>query len=130
MHNSLDSKIITIAILGVIAVSIGAFGAHGLRPILEPKLMHAFETGVAYHFYHLFAMAFCLFLFDKLQPQKIEIAYKFFFAGIILFSGSLYGMAIGKAAGIGLSFLGPITPIGGVCFILGWLYIALAVIKK
>ena len=110
-----------IGICGALAVAFGAFGAHALKSILDVSGIQSFQTGVLYHFIHTLAMAFCYVLWTHTQSKAIGIAFNLFLAGIMLFSGSLYGMAFGKAAGINLTFLGPITPLGGVSFIIGWL---------
>jgi uncharacterized membrane protein YgdD (TMEM256/DUF423 family) len=114
-----------VAILGALAVGIGAFGAHGLKPLLDAKTIHAFETGVSYHFFHLAALLFCVVKLEQGYSKNINRAYQFFIAGIICFSGSLYGISLGKAFGINLSFLGPITPVGGVLLMTGWVLLAI-----
>lgn len=114
-----------VAILGALAVGIGAFGAHGLKPLLDAKTIHAFETGVSYHFFHLAALLFCVIKLEQGFSKNIYRAYQFFIAGIVCFSGSLYGITLGKAFGINLSFLGPITPVGGVLLMAGWILLAI-----
>jgi uncharacterized membrane protein YgdD (TMEM256/DUF423 family) len=111
------------ALMGVFAVGIGAFGAHGLADILETTGRTAtFETGVKYHIYHTLAM-FLVVLGLILKPgiKHLYTAFWSFFTGIIIFSGSLYVLSL-----TGLSYLGAITPIGGVAFILGWIFLFLA----
>ena len=113
-------------ILGAIAVALGAFGAHALREMVDEKAIQTWQTAVQYHFYHLFAIA----LTGILLKQAINVWYKragyLFIAGIIIFSGSLYIMTLLKAAGAtSVNWLGAITPIGGVCFIAGWLFLLL-----
>lgn len=113
-------------ILGAIAVALGAFGAHALREMVDEKARQTWQTAVQYHFYHLFAIA----LTGILLKQDINVWYKraayLFIAGIIIFSGSLYTMTLLKAAGAtSVNWLGAITPIGGVCFIAGWLFLLL-----
>ncbi|ERM82442.1 hypothetical protein P872_18185 [Rhodonellum psychrophilum GCM71 = DSM 17998] len=105
------------AILGALAVAIGAFGAHGLSSILESTGKQAtFETAVNYHFYHVFAIFGTAILFE-IFPEKtlLKKSIWLFFVGIIIFSGSLYILAL-----TGINILGAITPLGGVAFILGW----------
>ena len=118
-------------ILGAIAVALGAFGAHALREMVDEKAIQTWQTAVQYHFYHLFAIA----LTGILLKQSINVWYKragyLFIAGIIIFSGSLYIMTLLKAAGAtSVNWLGAITPIGGVCFIAGWLFLLLGTRNK
>jgi uncharacterized membrane protein YgdD (TMEM256/DUF423 family) len=119
-----------LGILGILAVAIGAFGAHGMKPMLlantpdtYDQTLHAYETGVYYHFFHLAAMMYCIIKLEKDNSKNIALAFGFFVAGIICFSGSLYGIAWARALGSDLSFLGPITPIGGVLFMIGWFFL-------
>lgn len=119
-------------ILGVFAVGIGAFGAHGLKPLLTPDRLAIYQTGVAYHFYHLLALLGCLALSPgKQQGAWLYRAGTLFILGIFLFSGSLYLLACRDVLGIGSwsSILGPMTPIGGVFFMLGWLSIAIHALR-
>ena len=106
---------------GAVAVALGAFGAHALRPLLTEKLQHTFETAIHYHFYHTLALMFVL-LFERRNASVILRASKmFFFVGIFLFSGSLYTMVFMNVAAIsGSHFAGMITPLGGLSFIIGW----------
>ncbi len=126
----MEKKIIVVSILGFFAVALGAFGAHGLRPLLDQKMMHAFETAVQYHFYHFLAMGFVMSLKDYLTPKILTTIFNLFFGGIILFSGSLYTIAFAAAGGYSLKFLGPLTPIGGVFFMIAWGLLAYAVYRK
>lgn len=106
------------AILGALAVAIGAFGAHGLSAILESTgRQDTFETAVNYHFYHVFAIFGTAILLNTF-PEKtlLKKSIWLFFIGIIIFSGSLYTLAL-----TGINILGAITPLGGVAFILGWI---------
>jgi uncharacterized membrane protein YgdD (TMEM256/DUF423 family) len=96
------------AINGALAVIAGAFAAHGLKARLSPDALSIFETGARYHMYHALAMA----LAALIPERRAAIA---FLAGICLFSGSLYLLALS-----GMSFLGAVTPFGGLCFIAGW----------
>jgi len=111
------------------AVLIGAFGAHGVRGRISPDEMKTWETAVQYHFYHVFALLF-LSTFSRVRSRLVTMSYWFFTVGIILFSGSLYLLASKSITGITqTSVLGPITPIGGLCFILGWIALLLAAIR-
>jgi uncharacterized membrane protein YgdD (TMEM256/DUF423 family) len=128
----MDKQFLSISfILGAIAVVFGAFGAHALQEMVDEKAIQTWQTAVQYHFYHLFAIA----ITGILLKQGINVWYKragnLFIAGIIIFSGSLYSMVLLKAAGVtSANWLGAITPIGGVCFIAGWLCLFLGVRKK
>jgi len=120
--------LITVTITGILAVVIGAFGAHGLKPKLELSLLNTYETGVSYHFYHLFAMSFAYLLHIHKESDWIKRGFWFFFIGIILFSGSLYLLSIRDLIGLTIyKWLGPLTPIGGLCFILGWISILVSI---
>ncbi|MCL1146015.1 DUF423 domain-containing protein [Shewanella sp. 10N.261.52.F9] len=110
------------ALSGFIAVALGAFGAHGLKNVAPPELIAIFNLGVEYQFYHTFALIAVAFAGHWLKSRLLDWAGYMFIAGMILFSGSLYMYAL-----IGAKWTGPVTPIGGVCFLLGWLFIAVAV---
>ena len=112
----------TAALLGALSVLLGAFAAHGLRKMVEEHTVASFETGVRYQFYHVFALTMVAILYKDISNQLIVRAGLFFIIGIFFFSGSLYLLTIKAAMGIsGLDWLGPITPIGGLFFIVGWL---------
>ena len=129
------SLVIFAGISGAIAVALGALGAHYLKQkaaegILTADNLHAFDTAVKYHLYHTLAI-FCIALFSgKLNHKFLEHAGNFFMVGIALFSGSIYILSTRALFGIeGLSWLGPVTPIGGVLFIIGWLMLFIAGLK-
>jgi uncharacterized membrane protein YgdD (TMEM256/DUF423 family) len=113
------------AILGLLAVSIGAFGAHKLREYLKPADMEVFNTGVQYHFYHTFGIFIAAILYKIYHHNNFKWAALLFALGILLFSGSLYALKLTALTSTGeTKWLGAITPIGGVCFIAGWACIA------
>jgi uncharacterized membrane protein YgdD (TMEM256/DUF423 family) len=121
----------TAAILGALAVALGAFGAHGLKKIVPPETITTFETGVRYQFYHVFALLAVAILFGSFPGKNLQYAGICFIIGIILFSGSLYLMTALQAAKTEVPrIIGPITPIGGVFFIVGWIFLFLGVMKK
>jgi uncharacterized membrane protein YgdD (TMEM256/DUF423 family) len=121
----------TAALLGALAVALGAFGAHGLKKIVPPETVTTFETGVRYQFYHVFALLAVAILFGSFPGKNLQWAGMCFIIGMILFSGSLYALTAFKAAQIeGLNAIGAITPIGGVFFIVGWIFLFLGVMKK
>jgi uncharacterized membrane protein YgdD (TMEM256/DUF423 family) len=109
------------AVAGLIAVGVGAFGAHGLRGRLTPEMLAVFETGVRYHMYHALALLLTAALAPRMPGQAIVAAGWCFIAGIVLFSGSLYALAL-----TGVTILGAITPLGGVAFLAGWACLAIA----
>lgn len=109
------------ALMGAVGVGLGAFGAHGLRGRLSPDMLAVFETGVRYHMYHALALLAVAALMPRLDGRAIVIAGWSFTVGIVLFSGSLYALAV-----TGVTTLGAITPLGGVAFILGWVCLAVA----
>lgn len=122
--------LVTIAITGILAVVIGAFGAHGLKPRLKATQLATFQTGVNYHFYHLFAMSFAYLLYIQTESIWIKRGFWCFWVGIILFSGSLYLLSTRDLIGLtAYKWLGPLTPLGGLCFILGWISLLLSVYK-
>ena len=105
------------AISGLLAVAIGAFGAHGLKGRITTDLMAVFQTGVQYHFYHTLALLLVgILMLQFPQVSLLKWSGLLFAAGMVIFSGSLYVMAL-----TGIKWLGAITPIGGVAFIAGWL---------
>jgi uncharacterized membrane protein YgdD (TMEM256/DUF423 family) len=123
--------ITTGALLGAIAVALGAFGAHGLKKIVPAETVQTFQTGVQYQMYHALALLLTGLLYEKCFQKFARIAGVLFLIGVILFSGSLYLLTAGKAAEIA-SFdrSGIITPFGGIAFIAGWLFLFLAAMKK
>jgi uncharacterized membrane protein YgdD (TMEM256/DUF423 family) len=121
--------ILTAAFFGALAVALGAFGAHSLKNIVEPESLTIWQKGVEYQFYHTFALLY-LSTFARYKHKLISLAYVFFTVGIVLFSGSLYFLALRGAFNLPFaSILGPITPIGGLCFILGWISLFLAALR-
>jgi uncharacterized membrane protein YgdD (TMEM256/DUF423 family) len=103
------------AAAGFLGVALGAFGAHGLRARLSPDMLAVFETGVRYHMYHAAAILLVALMAARLDGWIIRAAGWCFSAGIVLFSGSLYVLAI-----TGTTAFGMITPFGGLAFLLGW----------
>ena len=121
----------TAAVLGALAVTLGAFGAHGLKTMVPPETVNTFETGVRYQFYHTFALLAIAILFEKFPHRNIRYAGVCFIAGIVLFSGSLYALTLLQATNtVGLRGIGAITPIGGVFFIVGWICMFLGISSR
>ncbi len=114
---------------GLLAVILGAFGAHGLEGKISDKQLETWETANQYHFYHTLALLF-LSTFSRAKSQSIKVSFIFFSIGIVLFSGSLYLLSVRNLLGIeNIAVIGPITPLGGVCFIIGWVALFIAAIK-
>lgn len=111
------------SISGLLCVVFGAFGAHGLKPLLTPQMLTTFETGVRYQFYHTLAILLIVVLYQFNKSKNLVISSYFFFAGMVLFSGSLYLLALTSINENTWTWLGPVTPIGGLCFIIGWIYL-------
>ena len=110
--------------LGAAGVAFGALGAHALKPLLSPEALGVFQTGVNYHLLH--TLALLAIGLQHNSSKHLLLASKLWFAGIVLFSGSLYFLAIRSLVGLeGLKWIGIITPLGGLCFIAGWIVIAL-----
>lgn len=119
------------ALLGALAVVLGAFGAHGLKQLVPAETVSTFETGVRYHFYHVFALLATGLIAVQFPSALLKRAAQCFWVGILLFSGSLYLLTALKATEtVGLSRLGLITPIGGVFLVLGWVLLFLALVKR
>ncbi|MEX2148255.1 MAG: DUF423 domain-containing protein [Candidatus Rokuibacteriota bacterium] len=109
------------AVSAALAVALGAFAAHGLRARLSPEALQTFETGARYHMYHALALLAVAWAAARWPGAAVTTAGWLFVAGTLLFSGSLYLLAV-----TGVRALGAITPIGGAAFILGWLALAWA----
>jgi len=112
------------ALAGAISVAAGAFGAHALREKVEPRLLEVFETAARYQMYHALALIAVGLVAARWSSGLTTSAGWLFVAGTVFFSGSLYAMTF-----TGVRALGAITPIGGVCFIAGWVCLALAAAK-
>ncbi|WP_337169651.1 DUF423 domain-containing protein [Gemmatimonas aurantiaca] len=110
------------ALSGAVSVAAGAFGSHGLRAKLEPRMLEVFETAARYQMYHALALMAVAWVATRWPGTMTTASGWLFVAGTVLFSGSLYGYTL-----TGVRTLAIITPIGGVCFILGWICLALAV---
>ncbi len=117
--------LVTAAVSLALAVIIGAFGAHGLKSRLSPEMMDIYKTGVEYHFYHALGLLLVGILSVQMPSSLMNLSALLLFLGIVIFSGSLYVLAVS-----GIKWLGAITPIGGLCFIAGWILLVLAILKK
>ncbi|MCP3868799.1 MAG: DUF423 domain-containing protein [Gammaproteobacteria bacterium] len=117
--------LVAAALNGMLAVTIGAFGAHGLKRYVESDLMTVYQTGVQYHFYHTLALLGIGLLLQTCPGSRlVEWSGWAMLAGILLFSGSLYLLTL-----TGARWLGAITPVGGLCFIVGWLLLAGGILR-
>ena len=116
----MEKKIFLAAsIFGLIAMVLGAFAAHGLRDALNNTSLESFQTGVRYQIYHAFFL-FVVGLMPQLHPQQKKRLLWLTFLGVLLFSGSIYLLATNSLTPINFSFLGPVTPIGGLLLISAW----------
>ena len=114
------------SVLGFLGVVLGAFGAHALKSRLSPEMLTVFETGVRYQMYHALALLVVAAAIGQLGAARLLVAAgSSFFAGVLLFSGSLYALAL-----TGTGILGAITPIGGLLFLIGWGCLALFAIAR
>lgn len=110
------------AFIGAISVLMGAFAAHQLKQYVSPDVLATFQTGVTYQFYHAFALLITGILLKRYPNDWIVWAGRLFVVGIILFSGSLYLLAMLKSIkDVGLGGFGLITPVGGLLLVAGWI---------
>jgi len=121
MITAMDRTFLLIgAVLGFLGVALGAFAAHALKSRLSAEMLAVFETGVRYQMYHAFAVLIVAAAIGHIgNARLLVIAGWFFFAGILLFSGSLYALALTS-----VRILGAITPVGGLLFLIGWACLA------
>ena len=116
----MDRKIIsTGAVLGMIAIILGAFGAHALKKVLSMEELSTFETGVRYQMYHALFLIF-IGIINELSQKTKKIIYNLVVFGVLLFSGSIYVLATNSLTSFDFKVIGFITPIGGLLLILAW----------
>jgi len=113
------------AVFMALAVLLGAFGAHALKKILSPDMLAIYNTGVEYQFYHSLGLLLIGLIGFQIDSKLIRLSGILPVSGIILFSGSLYALSIS-----GIKILGAITPLGGLSFVAGWIFLAMAVWKR
>lgn len=113
------------AVSAFIAVAAGAFGAHALKARLAPDLLAVFETGARYQLFHALALLLVALMLDRAPSKPLRFAGWMFVLGTVLFSGSLYALALS-----GVRVLGAITPFGGLCFLTGWLALAAGATRR
>ena len=117
----MKKNLFVFGLFGFLSVAIGAFAAHGLKPRLDAYHFGIFQTAITYQFYHTLALGFTAVLKYFSDTAWLRHACKLFLAGILIFSGSLYALALTQA-----KWLGMITPIGGLCFLAGWVCLMIA----
>lgn len=103
----------------VIAIVLGAFGAHGLKNVVTPEKVASYEVGVRYQIYHGLGLLLLSFHAERFE-RGLKLFQALILAGVVLFSGSIYFLALNDVMSADLKFLGPVTPIGGVLMIMGW----------
>lgn len=108
-------------VMGTLAVILGAFGAHALKKTFSEDQLKSFETGVKYQMYHAIILIISGIVFPFTQTGQ-QLAAWFFMIGIVLFSFSIYGLSYTSSIGKKIKFLGPVTPLGGLFLILGWIF--------
>jgi uncharacterized membrane protein YgdD (TMEM256/DUF423 family) len=121
----MNKLLFSTAISGALAVALGAFAAHGLKPLLTPEQLGNFETGARYQFYHTFGALAMVIMAQITQKKAFSTIGWLFLGGNVLFSGSLYLLACRDVLGLTTwRWLGPVTPLGGTLFIAGWVWLA------
>ncbi len=115
---------ITATLFAALAIGLGAFGAHALKDVLIPERLHTWETAVTYHMWHALGMML-LAIVSKIFEVDLKTPINLILSGIVIFSGSLYVLCLTD-----ISWFGAITPVGGICFILGWLVVMVQIIKQ
>lgn len=126
----MDRKIIAVAaFMGAVAIVLGAFGAHGLKEILNESQLATFETGVKYQMYHALFL-----LFIGTTNLIVETTKKTILglvsAGVLFFSGSIYLLSTATVTGLNVKFLGPVTPLGGMLLIAAWMLLFAKILSK
>ena len=118
-------------LLAGLSIALGAFGAHGLKKIADAETVSIYQTGVQYQMYHALALIVVGLLAERFSGNYINYTGYFFIAGMVLFSGSLYLISSLKATHKTVpTLVGVLTPIGGLLFILGWVFLLIALLKK
>jgi uncharacterized membrane protein YgdD (TMEM256/DUF423 family) len=131
--NKTKNLLIFSGISGAFCVALGAMGAHALKDILPAENLQTFETAVKYQFYHTFAIILVAIVAEKIPSKLLDYASMLFIAGIVLFSFSLYFLALRPLLGIQseeMKWIGAITPFGGLSFIMAWLMLTFSAFKS
>lgn len=113
------------AVFMALGVLLGAFGAHELKSSLSPEMLAVYKTGVEYQFYHSLGLLLIGLIGFQVKSRYIQWSSLLITIGIILFSGSLYVLTLS-----GIKAIGAITPVGGLSFVAGWIFLAIAIIKR
>lgn len=122
------NMVATAALLAAITIAMGALGAHGLKNLVDEKAIQIYETGIRYQMYHV--LAILVLGIATLIPEKIKKrVFWFFICGIILFSGSIYLLALNAILPFDAKIIGIVTPIGGLLFIIGWILLGYGMVK-
>lgn len=125
MNMKNQTILISGAVFMALGVLLGAFGAHALKTILSPEMLAVYKTGVEYQFYHALGLLLIGMIGFQIKSKYLRWSGLFITIGIILFSGSLYVLTLS-----GIKAIGAITPIGGLSFVAGWIFLAIAIIKR
>lgn len=118
------------AFMGLTAVALGAYGAHGLKPLIGPENVTIWEKGVQYQQYHSLAIVLCYLLLKGEPSTYVRNAAVCFVTGIFCFSGSLYLLAVRGLVPVPTAIVGPITPLGGLFFLAGWSFLLAEAFRK
>lgn len=121
--------IATGAFLMALAVALGALGAHTLRGQISETLLESYKTGVLYHIVHALALV-SVGILTRQRGKSFNVAGYLFLAGIVCFSGSIYLLSTHEMSGLDLKFLGPVTPIGGLLFMAGWVVLGISALRE
>jgi len=133
MNNESMHKIFLIlgTVLGGLAVALGAFGAHGLKKLVPPETVATYQTGVQYQMYHALALILVGMLTERTANSFLNYSGLLFLGGVVFFSGSLYLIVSMQAMNKAIpTYIGIITPLGGLLFIIGWILLLLGIIRK
>jgi uncharacterized membrane protein YgdD (TMEM256/DUF423 family) len=131
-HNNMSSvrSIFWGALVLALAVGLGAFGAHALKSVVTPPQLSTFQTAVQYQFFHGMALILVGLLYRQKSSRRLKQAGLAFILGLVFFCGSLYAITLGSFTRFDLKWVGAITPLGGISFMVGWVLVALTFSKK
>ncbi|WP_421806509.1 DUF423 domain-containing protein [Flagellimonas sp.] len=121
--------LLTGTVFGLLAIGLGAFGAHGLEKLVDAEAIDTFETGVRYQMYHALFLLL-LGMWDGLSSKPKRYIYGLVVAGVVLFSFSIYLLALNSLTAFDFKIIGFLTPIGGVLLILGWILLGYHILTK
>ena len=125
----MDRKIFLLAcVTGGLGVVLGAFAAHGLKPLLSISAFESFNTGIRYQMYHAFLLFF-ISITTQIKPNQKSILFKLIFIGVLLFSGSIYLLATNDLTPFNFKVIGFITPIGGLFLIASWVFLFIYIFR-